>query len=62
MPPLWALGWIVTAAGIWVDQHFANFGGTGAIVVTGLSGLLLVLLVRAPRSVAAETLPAVVGA
>ena len=50
MPPLWALGWIVTTmAGIAVDQHFTNFGASGAIVVTILSGLLLVQLLRAPR-------------
>src|SRR3954463_8722125 len=40
MPPLWALGWIVTtAAGVGVGQNFTNFGATGAIVVTILSGL-----------------------
>lgn len=49
MPPLWALGWIVTtAAGIGVDQRFTNFGASGAIVVTALSGLVLVQLLRAP--------------
>lgn len=54
VPPLWALGWVVTtAAGIAVDQHFANFGASGAIVVTALSGLLLALLLRAPRPVVA---------
>jgi hypothetical protein len=63
MPPLWALGWIVTtAAGIGVDQRFTNFGASGAIVVTALSGLLLVLLLPAPRPVAAVALPAVGGA
>ena len=40
---------MTTAAGIAVDQHFTNFGATGAIVVTVLSGLLLVQLLRAPR-------------
>jgi hypothetical protein len=60
MPPLWALGWIVTtAAGIGVDQHFTNFGATGAIVVTVLSGLLLVQLLRAPRLSDAAARPAV---
>jgi hypothetical protein len=50
MPPLWALGWVVTtAAGIGVDQRFTNFGASGAIVVTILSGLLLVQLLRAPH-------------
>ena len=47
MPPLWALGWVVTtAAGIKVDQQFTNFGASGAIVFTVLSGLLLVQLLR----------------
>ncbi len=50
MPPLWALGWMVTtAAGVGVDQHFTNFGASGAIVVTVLSGFLLKQLLRAPR-------------
>jgi hypothetical protein len=50
MPPLWALGWVVTtAAGIDVDQHFTNFGAFGAITFTVLSGLLLVQLLHAPR-------------
>jgi hypothetical protein len=63
MPPLWALGWIVTtAAGVGVNQQFTAFGATGAIVVTILSGLLLVLLLRGPRAVAAMALPAVGGA
>lgn len=63
MPPLWALGWVVTtAAGIDVDQRFTNFGASGAIVVTVLSGLLLTLLLRAPRPVAAVALPVVGGA
>ena len=63
IPPLWALGWVVTtAAGISVDQHFTNFGASGAIVVTILSGLLLVLLLRASRPVVAASLPAVGGA
>jgi hypothetical protein len=45
MPPLWALGWIVTwAARIDVDQQFFNFGAFGAIAFTCLSGVLLVHL------------------
>ena len=63
MPPLWALGWIVTtAAGIDVDQHFANFGATGAIAVTALSGFLLVQLLRVPRLIDEAALPAIGGA
>lgn len=50
MPPLWALGWVVTTvAGVDVDQHFTNFGAFGAIVVTSLSGLLLTQLLPAPE-------------
>jgi hypothetical protein len=63
MPPLWALGWIVTtAAGIGVDQRFTNFGASGAIVVTILSGLLLVQLLRAPRLIDVGARPAVAAA
>jgi hypothetical protein len=59
MPPLWALGWIVTtAAGVGVDQHFTNFGATGSIVVTVLSGLLIVQLLRAPRAIDEVARPA----
>ena len=62
-PPLWALGWVVTtAAGVGVGQNFTNFGATGAIVVTILSGLLLVQLLRAPRPIEAEARPAVAAA
>lgn len=60
MPPLWALGWIITTAvGVGVDQHFTNFGASGAIVITILSGLLLVQLFRAPRPVEAMALAAI---
>jgi hypothetical protein len=63
MPPLWALGWVVTtAAGIRVDQQFTNFGASGAIVVTILSGLLLVQLLRAPRPIVEVALPAAAAA
>jgi hypothetical protein len=63
MPPLWALGWMVTtAAGIRVDQQFTNFGASGAIVVTLLSCLLLVQLLRAPRPIVEVALPAAAAA
>lgn len=63
MPPLWALGWVVTtAAGIGVDQRFTNFGASGAIVVTILSGLLLVQLLRAPHQIVEVARPAVAAA
>jgi hypothetical protein len=63
MPPLWALGWVVTtAAGIKVDQQFTNFGASGAIVVTILSGLLLVQLLRAPRVIDEVIRPAAAAA
>ena len=42
MPPLWALGWTVTAAaGVGVDSQYAVFGAFGAITVMALSGVLL---------------------
>ena len=59
MPPLWALGWIVTTlGGVQVDQHFTNFGALGAITFSVLSGLLLVQLLRSEEAVR----PAVVTA
>jgi hypothetical protein len=58
MCPLWALGWIVTwAAGIDVDQQFYNFGASGSIVFTLLSGLLLIRLLSIPASNAAVSRP-----
>jgi hypothetical protein len=52
MPPLWALGWIVTTlGGIRVDQHFTNFGALGAITFAVLSGLLLVQMLRSDEAV-----------
>jgi hypothetical protein len=52
MPPLWALGWIVTTlGGVQVDQHFTNFGAYGAITFAVLSGLLLVQLLRSDVAV-----------
>jgi hypothetical protein len=60
MPPLWVLGWIVTtAAGIDVDQHFTNFGASGAIVVTVLSGLVLAHVLRVHRPIDRVARPAV---
>ena len=54
--------WIITtAAGIGVDQSFTNFGASGAIVVTALSGLLLILLLRARHPVTVVALPATGG-
>jgi hypothetical protein len=42
MPPLWALGWTVTAAaGVGVDSQYAVFGAFGAITFMALSGVLL---------------------
>jgi hypothetical protein len=52
MPPLWALGWIVTTlGGVQVDQHFTNFGALGAITFAVLSGLVLVQLLRSDVAV-----------
>jgi hypothetical protein len=59
MPPLWAVGWLATWAGrIDVDQQFFNFGAYGAIAFTVLSGVLLVRLLRIPRSGGAAPRPA----
>jgi len=42
IPPLWALGWTVTAAaGVGVDRQYAVFGAFGAITFMALSGILL---------------------
>ena len=43
-------------------RHFMNFGATGAIVVTILSGLLLVQLLRAPHQIVEVARPAVAAA
>jgi hypothetical protein len=41
-PVLWALGWWVTAQVISnVDDQFANFGASGAVLVAGLGGVVL---------------------
>lgn len=46
---LWPLGWSVTRAfGVSVEDQFAVFGATGALAVTALSGVVLVLLLREP--------------
>jgi hypothetical protein len=50
MPPLWALGWMVTTlAGIPVEEQVTIFGATGAVTFSALSGLLLYGLLL-PRS------------
>lgn len=42
MPALWALGWWITANVIVdADRQHANFGASGALVVTLLSGIVL---------------------
>ena len=47
-PLAWALGWLVTSYVITtnVDEHFTNFGASGAVVFGILTGLLLDLLFR----------------
>ena len=43
----WTLGWTVTrAAGIDVERHYYNFGLSGALAATVLTGLLAVTIVR----------------
>ena len=48
----WTLGWSVTrAAGIDVERHYYNFGLSGALVATVLTGLLAVTIIcHAPIS------------
>jgi hypothetical protein len=59
MPPLWAVGWLVTWAGrIHVDEQFVNFGAYGVITVTLLSGVLLVRLLGVPHAGGAMLRPA----
>ena len=53
---------MTTAAGIGVDQRFTNFGASGAIIVTILSGLLLVQLLRAHRVIDEVIRPAAAAA
>jgi hypothetical protein len=53
MPALWALGWTATTlGGIAVDSQFTVFGAYGAIAVSALSGLLLLLLLPPDRTAA----------
>ena len=43
-PVLWTVGWLVTAQVIVdADRHHATFGSSGAILVSALSGILVVL-------------------
>ena len=46
---VWAAGWAITAAaGVQVDQQFAVFGSSGAIVATALTAVLPILVNRSP--------------
>jgi hypothetical protein len=46
----WALGWtITTAAGVDVERQYTVFGATGAIVVTALTSVLPLVLLRSDR-------------
>jgi hypothetical protein len=48
-PALWALGWLITSQVIVdADRQHANFGASGALVVTALSGLVLAVSSRPP--------------
>jgi hypothetical protein len=51
-PILWGLGWTVTTLiGIDVEQQYTEFGLSGALTYSALSGLVLVALVSsAPRA------------
>jgi hypothetical protein len=58
MPALWALGWTTTTlGGIAVDRQFMVFGAYGAVTVSAVSGLLLLVLVpdRAPAEMTPPT-------
>jgi hypothetical protein len=45
---IWAIGWAVTTSiGVQVDDQFTVFGSAGAVVVTALTAILPVLIVRA---------------
>ena len=57
MPPLWALGWMVTTlAGIPVEEQVTIFGASGAVTFSALSGLLLYgLLLPRPTTPAGAT-------
>jgi hypothetical protein len=58
MPALWALGWTTTTlGGIAVDKQFMVFGAYGAVTVSALSGLLLLVLLPEP-TLAEFTAPA----
>ena len=61
-PPAWALGWVVTSYVISrnIDERFAIFGASGAIVFGLLTWLLLAVLFRASpevRETAARAVP-----
>ncbi len=46
-PALWSLGWLITSQVIVdADRQHANFGASGALVVTALSGLVLAVASR----------------
>ena len=45
MPAFWALGWTATTlGGIAVEEQFTTFGAYGAVTVSALTGLLLLVL------------------
>jgi hypothetical protein len=56
-PPAWALGWFVTSYVITknIDDRFAIFGASGAIVFGVLTWLLLAVLFRTTPNVARNT-------
>jgi hypothetical protein len=50
-PALWALGWLITSQVIVdADRQHANFGASGALVVTALSGLIVAISSRPANS------------
>ncbi len=50
-PLIWGLGWLITSNVINdAERQHANFGASGALVATAISGLLVVASARAKRS------------
>lgn len=49
MPALWSLGWTVTTLmQVSVDRQFIVFGASGAVLITGIAGILLNYLIPVP--------------
>lgn len=61
-PVLWALGWLVTSQVIVdADRHHATFGSSGALLVSAVSGALVVARRTAQATTAASIVSPVAG-